>query len=77
MGLGASVRYLSQSFTLDERTAGDPVFQDGRSRQDAAVDLHAYFQEVGAPGAGLSAGLSVRAISRLLPWRCPRRLSAV
>lgn len=64
VAVGASARLLSQSFTLDDRTASDPVFADGRSRQDVAVDLHAYMKDVSPRSPGLSLGLSLRGINR-------------
>lgn len=60
---GATLRYLSQSYTLDTRSASDPVFQDGRSRADVAIDLHAFVPEVPYV-ASLAAGLSIRSINQ-------------
>lgn len=60
---GATLRYLSQKYTVDTRSAGDPVFQDGTSRSDVAIDLHAFVPEV--PGvSSLAAGLSIRSINQ-------------
>lgn len=60
---GATVRYLSQSYTLDQRTATDPVFKDGSRRSDIAIDVHGYVPEVPYV-ADLSAGLSVRSLNQ-------------
>jgi hypothetical protein len=60
---GMTLRYLSQSYTLDRRTVNDPVFQSGRTRADVALDLHTYVPEVPYV-PGLSAGLSLRSINQ-------------
>lgn len=60
---GATVRYLSQSYTLDRRTANDPVFNDGNSQADFAIDVHGYVPEVPYVAA-LSAGLSIRSLNQ-------------
>jgi hypothetical protein len=60
---GATLRYLSQSYTLDEQTGNDPVFQAGSSQSDYAIDVHGYVPEV-PHVAALSAGLSVRSLNQ-------------
>ncbi len=60
---GATFRYLSQSYTLDPRSAGDPVFQDGTSRSDVAIDLHAFVPEIPRVPS-LKAGLSIRSLNQ-------------
>lgn len=37
--IGINLKYLKNSFTLDERTVNDPVFADGKSADAVAVDL--------------------------------------
>ncbi len=64
IAVGVSGRYLSQSFTLDARTVGDPVFKNGRTRGDFALDLHAFLPVVSALSENLAAGLSLRAVNR-------------
>ena len=60
---GATLRYLSQSYTLDQRTTNDPVFKDGSSQSDFALDAHAFVPEVPYVPS-LSAGLSIRSINQ-------------
>lgn len=60
---GATVRYLSQSYTLDQRTTNDPVFKDGNSQSDFAIDVHGFVPEVPYVAA-LSAGLSIRSLNQ-------------
>lgn len=60
---GATLRYLSQKYTVDTRSASDPVFQDGTSRSDVAIDLHAFVPEVPYVSS-LAAGLSIRSINQ-------------
>lgn len=64
LSLGVSGRWLSQSFTLDNRTSSDPVFRDGRTRNDFALDLHAHVTEVDALSRNLALGVSLRAVNR-------------
>jgi hypothetical protein len=63
LATGLSLRFLSQRYTLDQRSAGDAVFQEGKNRQDLAVDAHVYLPALPTL-PGLSAGLSVRALNR-------------
>lgn len=60
---GATLRFLSQSYSLDERSASDPVFQDGKSRSDVALDAHAFVPEVPYVPA-LAVGLSLRSLNQ-------------
>jgi hypothetical protein len=64
ISVGASLRYLSQSYTLDERTTSDPVFKDGRASADLAVDLHLYAPSLAAGEGQLAGGISLRALNQ-------------
>ncbi|MBL0348926.1 MAG: hypothetical protein IPP68_00925 [Elusimicrobia bacterium] len=64
LAVGVSGRLLSQSFTLDNRTSSDPVFRDGRTRNDFALDVHIHLAEVDALSRNMALGLSVRGINR-------------
>jgi hypothetical protein len=64
LAVGVSARWLSQAYTLDDRTSSDPVFRDGRGRRDTAVDVHLFLPEVSRAPVELSAGLSVRSLNR-------------
>jgi hypothetical protein len=59
-----SVRYLSQEYVLDERAAGDPVFQGGRRAQNATFDLHVFTSKLAETAPNLSLGLSIRSLTR-------------
>jgi len=61
---GVGVRFLSQSYTLDERTRNDPVFQDGSTKKSWAVDAHLFSPSVGLGESALSGGISFRGINR-------------
>lgn len=63
LSTGLTLRYLSQSYTLDERTAGDPAFSEGRTRSDVALDAHAYVPVV-PKLPELSLGLSLRSLNQ-------------
>jgi len=63
VSLGVSVRYLTRRFVLDERTADDPVFRDGRRKSNASVDLHLYSHPSPEVLPGLSVGLSLRSLN--------------
>lgn len=64
LSAGASLRYLSQKYTLDAaRSAGDPVFRDGNQRGVVAIDVHAHVPEMDPLLEGLSMGLSVRGLN--------------
>lgn len=63
LSTGLTLRYLSQSYTLDERTAGDPVFSEGRTQGDFALDVHAYVPVV-PKLPELSLGLSLRSLNQ-------------
>lgn len=63
LSTGLTLRYLSQSYTLDERTAGDPAFREGRTRADLVLDAHAYVPVV-PKVPELSMGLSLRSLNQ-------------
>jgi hypothetical protein len=63
LSAGATLRYLSQSYTLDERTVDDPTFQEGRTRGDVALDAHAYLPSV-PHVPELALGLSLRSLNQ-------------
>jgi hypothetical protein len=62
--VGVSLRHLTQSFELDERSARDPVFQKGRRQSAMALDLHAHTRALETWMPGLALGLSVRSLNR-------------
>ncbi|MBL0059215.1 MAG: hypothetical protein IPP35_08940 [Elusimicrobia bacterium] len=61
---GLSLRYLSQKYTLDSRSASDPVFKDGAGQDAVAIDLHAHLPNMDFLLPGLSAGLSLRSLNQ-------------
>ena len=63
VAVGMSLRHLSQSYTLDQRTTNDPVFQEGRTKSDVAVDAHVYVPPVPVGHGRVSTGISFRALN--------------
>lgn len=63
LSAGLSLRYLSQSYKLDQRSSSDPVFQEGSSRGVMALDVHAHKPAFESLFRGFSAGLSLRGIN--------------
>lgn len=65
ISFGINIKYLSHSYTLDERTRPDPVFADGSSKASMALDCGIWSRPIPNWCSGLSAGLVFKNINHV------------
>jgi hypothetical protein len=60
LALGASLRYLVHGYTLDARTAGDPVFADGSTKGALTGDAGILYRRILNETSNFNVGLGFR-----------------
>ncbi len=63
VSLGANLKYLRRSFSLDTASSADPVFSSGNSQDAFAADLGLLWKPDAGPCQGCRVGLSVKNVN--------------